>query len=55
MVEVVMKCVYWWVREYERGVLCEKKIKESKVRGREMASQSVREIFCKDMWWVTNG
>ena len=32
-----------------------RKIKESKVRGREMAGQSVREIFCKDMWWVTNG
>ena len=30
-------------------MLCEKKIKESKVRGREMAGQSVREIFCKDV------
>ena len=36
-------------------MLCEKKIKESKVRGREMAGQSVREIFCKDVWWGTNG
>ena len=48
-------CTGGRVREYETGVFCEKKIKESKVRGREMAGQSMREIFCKDMWWVKNG